>query len=374
MGPLPSDELLQQIVLDPEREVPLHAQLRASLTRLIQHKFEDANRFFSEPQLVDPLRISQGTVRRALTDLAADGLLEKRPAKGTIVRKGRRAEGLQHVAVFLPDYFSPNITEVLTRLHLECQNRHIQLQPFFTHKGGTLHRAFKQLKFSPQEGAVVLLANPPMATAELHAVLLEKNYDCVTVDTLLLDSNQKFVGVDNRAGIELGMEHLISLGHRTIALLVNEPEASENIRIRMRTFASYRSPVAKLSTQCYHTGVNVWESSASSALNVMESIWNANPRPTAIFTVSDAGAMAAIQWLQKRGVRVPEEVSVLGFDGSELGRMIHPALTSIAHPFQAMTDAVISILDRKPTQETRVFLAPTLIKRDSTGPCPTPSA
>ena len=158
---LPSPELLQEIVLDPSRKLPLHAQLTSSLRRLIMENFDDTSRFFSESQLVGHLQVSQGTVRRSLMDLAADGILEKRPAKGSIVRKKAGAALLQNLAVFLPEYFSSNITEILSRLNLECLNRHVQLQAFYTHRGERLQRAYKRLRFSPQEGSVVLWPTPP---------------------------------------------------------------------------------------------------------------------------------------------------------------------------------------------------------------------
>jgi LacI family transcriptional regulator len=367
MGPLPSGDLLKEIVLDTSREVPLHAQLRTSLRRLIIESFEDTSRFFSEAQLIDHLRVSQGTVRRALTDLAADGILEKRPAKGTIVRKNNRNLGMRNLAIFLPEYFSSNITEILTRINLECLNRRITPQVIFTHRGEKLQRAYNQLQFQPKEGAVVLLANSPLATAELTTALTEREYECISVDTQLRDVEQKFVGVDNRIGIDLGMDHLTGLGHRAIALLVNEPEASKNIQERIAAFEAY-GPSRKLSlqTQVFHTGVDVWESSTTAALTAMEAIWTAKPRPTAIFAVSDSGAIASVQWLQKRNIKVPEEISVLGFDGSDFGAMIHPALTTIANPFQAFSDAVFAILDQKLISPPPRFLPPFLVVREST--------
>jgi LacI family transcriptional regulator len=371
MGPLPSGDMLKEIVLDHTRELPLHAQLKTSLRRLILENFEDTTRFFSEAQLVDHLRISQGTVRRALTDLAADGMLEKRPAKGTIVRKNAKAAGLRNLAIFLPEYFSSNITEILTRLNVESLKRQVHLQSLFTHKGESLLRAYKQLQFRPQDGAVVLLANSPMATAELTAALKEKGYECLTVDTLLRDPEQKFVGVNNKLGIDLGLDHLTSLGHRNIALLVNEPEASENVQERIATFEGYhRNNGLRLQTSVYHTGTNMWENSSAAALKVMEAIWNAKPRPTAIFAVSDSGAISVIQWLSKRKIKVPEEISVLGFDGSDFGAMIHPTLSTVANPFEAFSEAVFAMLDKTPGLESRVFIAPTLVVRDSTGPVP----
>ena len=375
MGPLPSATLLRDIVLDSTRKLPLHVQLKTSLQRLIHENFDDTSRFFSESQLTGQLQVSQGTVRRALTELAADGIIEKRPARGTIVRKKSTARKLEQIAVFLPEYFSSNLTAMISRLNGEALRRQINLQAIFTHKDEFLRRAYNQLQFQPEEGSVVLLANSPMATAELTAVLEDKGYNCVTVDTLLNDPRQKYVGVDNRAGIEIGLNHLVALGHRSIALLVNEPAASQNVQERIDAFQSYhRNNGLQLDTQVYVTGTRIWENSSAKAFFAMEEIWNADPRPTAIFGVSDSGAISAIQWLQKRKVRVPEEVSVLGFDGSEFGALIHPMLCTVASPFDALAGAVFGILDNKPSSTNRVFIAPTLLQRESTGARPQPDS
>ena len=158
---------------------------------------------------------------------------------------------------------------------------------------------------------MVLLANSPHGDGGVVGRALgEKGYECVTVDTLLSDPEQKFVGVNNRLGIEIGMDHLTSLGHRSIALLVNEPEASENIQERIATFQAYhRNNGLRMDSKVFHTGTNIWENSAAAALTVMEAIWNTTPRPTAIFAVSDLGAIAAIQWLQKRENQSPRVTS-----------------------------------------------------------------
>ncbi|PTY03503.1 hypothetical protein DB346_06400 [Verrucomicrobia bacterium LW23] len=363
---LPSSELLRGIVLDDSRDLPLHAQLRGSLQRLILESFEDDNRFYSETQLVQHLGVSQGTVRRALADLATAGLLEKRPARGTLVRKASQNVKLKNLAVFLPDYSSPNVARVLTGLNKECLERGIALQPLYTHRGEQLSRAYEQLRFRPQEGAVILLSNSPAATTELVAALQDKSYDCVTIDTQLPDLPQHFVGVDISIGNELGLNHLRALGHRRIALLVNEPEEQENVRQRIRAFEAYAAAHPEIQPSIWHGGIHLWES-AGAVESVMEQLWNSPERPTAIFAMSDIGALGATRWLQGRGVDVPGDISVLGFDGGNLGTLVHPALSTVEQPFEEMARTAIGILfAERSVKPKQVFLPPQLVVREST--------
>jgi len=362
---LPSSSHLTQIVLDETRDLPLHAQLRNSLQRIILDCFEDENRFYSETQLIQHLGVSQGTVRRALADLASQGLLEKRPARGTLVRKSAKT-GLRTLAVFLPEFSSPGIAKTLNLLNTECLNQNIHLQPFYTHRGERLAKAYEQLKFKPQEGAVVLLTNAPRATVELSHALRDKGYRCVAVDTLVKSEEElHFVGASNRSGIRTGLDHLRQLGHRRICLLVNEPEEVENVAERIAAFEEYCTE-AGLEGKVWHAGAHLWENSAMVAENVMDEIWNSQPRPTAIFAISDLGALSAIKWLQQRGVRVPQEVSIIGFDGIDMGALVHPSLTTVAQPFQEISKTVFEILKDPGNKPRKIFLPPGLIVREST--------
>jgi LacI family transcriptional regulator len=368
---LPAIDLLRGIVLDDSRDLPLHAQLRNSLQRLILERFEDQQRFYSETQIIAELKISQGTVRRSLADLVTTGLLERRPARGTIVRKPGSVVGLKNLAIFLPEYSSYNIARVLTLLNEQCLNRGIRVHTFYTHRGERLAKAYEQLKFAPQEGAVVLLSNSPAATTELGSALEDKGYRYVVVDTQSKRVKRNYVGVDNRSGVAMGLKHLAELGHRDIALLVNEPEEIENVRERITAFEEGMAALTPgVKPRVVHAGVHVWENFADSAAGVLEALWNSSPRPTAIFAISDFGAISTIAWLQKKGVTMPRDVSVLGFDGVEFGAMIHPALTTVAQPFEKISATIFELLEKTDMDTAQVFHIPHLLLRESTGAPP----
>jgi DNA-binding LacI/PurR family transcriptional regulator len=370
-GGLPPMDLLRGIVLDDKRDLPLHAQLRNSLQRLILEHFKDQQRFYSETQIIKELKISQGTVRRSLADLVTAGLLERRPARGTLVRRAEQSTGLHNLAVFLPEFSSYNISRMLTLLNEQCLNRGMRMHAFYTHRGERLAKAYEQLKFSPQEGAVVLLSNSPQATMELGSALEDKGYRYAVADTLLRSARQNYVGVDNRAGIAVGLKHLTDLGHREIVLLVNEPEENENVRERMAAFEEYMALFAPgTKTRICHAGVHLWETFSSHSSKVLESLWHSSPRPTAIFAISDFGAISAIAWLQKKGIVVPRDVSVFGFDGVDFGAMIHPALTTLEQPFRKITETIFEVLEGTSTEVRQVFHIPELLRRESTSAPP----
>lgn len=367
----PSLNFLREIVLDPARDMPLHAQLRSALERLIEEHFENGGRFYSESELISNLRVSQGTVRRSLADLAQRGLLEKRQARCTTVRKSAQGHELRNIAVFLPDFSSPSIADVLGYLNAECLNRGIRIQTIYTHRGEGLLRAYNSLGFSSNEGGVVLLENSPRATSELSMALTEKGYDHVVFGTGIGRASHKYVGGSDEAMIRIGLRHLMDLGHRRISLLVNEPTEKESVEARIRAFESRASASgSELEMKVVHSGAQLWEDAYQAALGAMDIAMRAEVAPTAIFAISDPGALAAIKWLQQRGMRVPGDVSVIGIGGIPVGAMIHPMLTTLADPLEEMSRATFELLTERNPEVRRREFEPHLIVRESTAPPP----
>jgi LacI family transcriptional regulator len=95
-------------------------------------------------------------------------------------------------------------------------------------------------------------------------------------------------------------------------------------------------------------------------------------RPTAIFAFNDQMAIGAIRAARSRGLRIPEDVSIVGFDDTYEAQFVTPALTTVRQPLTEMGQAAVSLLLRLLDSETpatnHLELATTLIVRDSTTP------
>jgi LacI family transcriptional regulator len=364
----PPISLLEGILLDPSLDLPIHAQLRRALEQLITNNFHDGSIFFSETELVERISASQGTIRRALADLAEQGILERKPARCTIVRRVDM-KALTDVAIFLPEYSSPLMSQMFDALSMECLDRDIQLHAFYTRKGEQLTKAYKQLKFSPDGGGAILMANLPSATLELAGAMREKRIRCVNIDTLLKDSPVDFVGVSNDMSIEVGMEHLYNLGHRNVVFFVDEPMEHENTIRRIVAFERYCQlhPDMALS-RVFNCHVQFWEDGVAVASAMMESIWESPDRPTAIFSASHTAALVALRWLGQHHVAVPGEVSVLAFDDTDFNRLAQPALTSLARPFKTIAEVAFRFLADPATKPRSFSVISHLIERESTGP------
>ncbi|WP_052360767.1 substrate-binding domain-containing protein [Geminisphaera colitermitum] len=369
----PPIERLRSIVLDPSRDLSLHAQLRNALQRMITEDFEDRARFYSETQLIDALGISQGTVRRALTDLANTGLILRKRAQATFVQKKPQLSFPRKLAVFVVDYRSANIARSLSTLHAACVDQGIEMLPLYTYQGQHLNKAYKQLNFPPTEGAVVILGHPTATTYELEQALSERHYQFVTIDTLLPNQRGHFVGPDNDTGVRLAIEHLTQLGHRRIALLVCEPD-NANTRARIAAFTRYTQALGTTHSLIHDCKMVPWDRAYDAGRKAIAEIWAlpSATRPTALFAVSDMGALGAMKWLLEQGVRIPGDISIIGFDGIDTGAVCHPALTSILQPYEQIITETIRLAKVPVTHPEQVIIKPTLLQRESTGPASAP--
>ena len=181
-------------------------------------------------------------------------------------------------------------------------------------------------------------------------------------------SGVPFVDVDNAEGIRLAMEHLLGLGHRRIAHIMgdaNQPSVPE------RRDSFYRSlreqgiePPDEYVVPCAYNGIM----GAEAARRLLQL---PNP-PTAIMAGNDTLALACIEAAQGLGIRVPAQLSVVGFDDIPTSAMVTPALTTVRQPLAEIGERATRILiariegtnDVPPSSRAE----PVLMVRETTAP------
>jgi DNA-binding LacI/PurR family transcriptional regulator len=178
------------------------------------------------------------------------------------------------------------------------------------------------------------------------------------------------VVVDNAGGARAAVEHLIGLGHRRIGHTTYENGYSLWMDHRLD---GYRAAM-------YDSGLAVVDSWVAKAPTrdgcgqaALDMLRQPEP-PTAIFAVSDWAAVSAINALEGTGVRVPSEISVVGFDDGLLAAGCRPPLTSIRQPMAQLATTALHELTRMiegTPPAMRTVLPVDLIVRDSSGPPPT---
>ncbi|MBO1344845.1 LacI family DNA-binding transcriptional regulator [Faecalibacterium sp. Marseille-Q0746] len=180
--------------------------------------------------------------------------------------------------------------------------------------------------------------------------------------------NLSMVGVDDRAAAKAAVSHLIAQGHRKIAVL-GGPATSFPSRMR-RLGAQDAMEDAGLVLDDKLYGLCNYD--FESAYHAMNSLLARRAEFTALFAMSDVIAFGAIRALVSAGIRVPEDVSVIGFDGITMSRYCVPVMTTIVQPSEQIALQSIELLVRQiehgaPAQT--VTLQPELQQGESVCPC-----
>ncbi|BDI28441.1 ribose operon repressor RbsR [Capsulimonas corticalis] len=350
-------------MISRDRGIPLHLQVRGTLRDVIENHCEDGQAFWTEALLMDKLDVSRATVRKALSELTREGLLVRRAALGTSVTKKTSPTLL---GLFVHQYNSDFQSELLQACAAEASLRGLQLQPYYTHNGEQISEAFERVTLPPHQQRIIILGETEGFTGQLYRALHDRGYHAVIVDAIRPGFRGSYVGTDNAQAIQIGLDHLMQLGHRRITLLVNEPAEVESVRLKIEAFERITWSQGMAEARVVLCGSKPGDSSFDAAGGAMDAVWAQESHPTAVFTVSDPGAWAVLKWCAEHRVDAPGELSVLGFEGVRRSRFTHPTLTTVAHPIADLARRAIDLLwDREERQE---FLAPYLLVGESTGP------
>jgi LacI family repressor for deo operon, udp, cdd, tsx, nupC, and nupG len=183
------------------------------------------------------------------------------------------------------------------------------------------------------------------------------------------DAGVTSVYVDNIAGARAAVEHLVTLGHRSIAY-ISGPKSTAICIDRER---GYELALQEAKLRVNRALMSVGDFSVESGIRATEGLLASGNEFSAIFCANDEMAIGAMQALRARGQRIPQDVSIVGFDDIRFARYMDPPLTTVAQPKgelgrQAMT-ALLEILEDPRTRPVKRMLSTELVVRGSTGRC-----
>lgn len=235
-------------------------------------------------------------------------------------------------------------------------------------EAGSEHAAAHAL--AKNVGGVIL--PPPLCESQaVIGALVNEGVPAVAIAPGRFNPEISSVRIDDFLAAKEITEYLIGMGHRRIACVKGHPNQTASVR----RFEGYQAALkgagiaidANLVQQGYFT--------YRSGLEAVEKLLSRRRPPSAIFASNDDMAAAAISVAHRRGLDVPRDLSVVGFDDSSVATTVWPELTTIHQPIASMADAAIDILlrtIRQKDQATKVVVdhvvAYQLVKRGSVAP------
>lgn len=283
------------------------------------------------------------------------------------------------LGVVLPDLHGEFFSELLRGLDRVAQQHGRHLLVSSSHHDPHGIAVALRAMHGRVDGLIVMAPDVP---ANALAESLPRNLPTVLVncaersDTDEGPARIRMLGVDNVGGAMAMVRHLASLGHRRIGFVAG---ASDNADARERLIG-YERAMAELGLEApsgYRVGGDFSEESGWRAA---QSLLDASPRPTAIVAANDMMALGALRAARERGLVVPADISVAGFDDIPTARYVTPPLTTVRVDVESLGAHAATLLlalmtttdgDASPSPRTRREVLPgVLVTRDSCGPPP----
>lgn len=195
--------------------------------------------------------------------------------------------------------------------------------------------------------------------------LVEKGTPFVLVERKFSDPRISCIWVDNVKGGYLGTKYLIDKGHVCIAHVAGNLD----YQVALDRLEGYKKALEEagltFTEELVASGNFLWQDGYSA----MKEILRYQPLCTAVFTANDTMAYGALQAITERGLSVPHDIAVVGFDNLEFSSVTNPPLTTIEQPRYEMgkeaVKTLLSLLQRKPSEGIKICFSPELVIRRS---------
>ena len=330
-------------------------------------ELKPGDRMPSEIELAKKYGISLGTVRQATAELVSRGILVKKQGVGTFVAEKLRVK-THTIGLILTDIGNYFFSQIARSIQHAAHEKKYSVIYYNTHDN--LKREGESIQMLLDKGVDGIIIVPLIESGETGLLnqIYSRHIPFVYLDRAPKSPAGPSIETDNVKGTQMAVEHLISLGHRRIVCISSRPSTT-NVKKRIKGYVS---------TMQRH-GITADEQLVErSDLEDDDGGWDAtrkllslSPKPTAIFAVNDITAIGAYRAAKERGLAVPAQLSIIGFDDIELSSQLDVPLTTIAQPIATMGEMAVSILlesmEKKHAHVMRkVKLEPKLMVRQST--------
>jgi LacI family transcriptional regulator len=305
--------------------------------------------------------VAPATRERVQRVLDAHGYIVNRA--GRSLRRGTSRQ-IDVVSQDLDSYYAFQILRGIQDA-LQTTDMRAVLASTHDHRGREL-QWIQRLADGSTDGAILILAD----RTSLHLQELRRRaIPSVVVDPAgELGPDDRAVTATNQAGARAATEHLLSLGHRRIAALLGPPDAPAT----QARLAGYRVALADAGVPLDAALIRHGDWQAEAAAAETAQLLGLPDPPTAIFAGNDLQALGVYRALRAHNRRVPDDVSVVGFDDLPYAALVTPALTTVRQPLLEMgrvaTTVLLRLIAGEPVDSIRIELATPLIIRESSAP------
>ena len=307
-----------------------------------------------------PDQVSHPTRARVREAIRSLGYVPSNP------RPSEEAPGLRLVALLIPDIQNPYFAAIVRGVEDEIELEGLSLLLFHTAEDAEREeRTLRRLLDAELDGVIVFGSRLPSST--LVEFQRESRLPLVVINRQIEDPNVACVLIDSEQATWRAARYLLSLGYRRIAFLAG-PGASESSTARQK---GIERALAEVGQELPEQWLTPGFPDIAGGFQAMMSLLGSENPPSAVLVYNDLMALGALHAIRSRGMRVPDDISLVGFDDISMAAHANPPLTTINQPKNRMGRLAVQLLLRMRRGELKpgdgyVLLESPLIIREST--------
>lgn len=284
--------------------------------------------------------------------------------KPNMLARQFRTNETKTIMVVVPDIANPFFSRVLRGIESVAHKKGYQVLLGDTSNNIDQEQRYLEiLKQRLADGMILLTAR-----MDKDSLLeISQDYPVVLACEYIEGSDIPIVSIDNISSARKVTEHLIKLGHTRIAHITGPT----NVILSRDRFKGYKQALETNDLSYEDVLVQEGDFTYESGFNQMSKLLALNNRPSAVFAANDEMAIGAIKAVKLQGLKVPEDIAIVGFDNIKVSSIFEPALTTISQPKFEMgnvaMELLLKILDGQEVKRKQFVLADELIIRESCG-------
>jgi LacI family transcriptional regulator len=321
--------------------------------------------------------VSYGTVSRVINNNphvkaeTRQRILNTMDQLGYVVnRQARSLAGgrTQMIGLLVPGLETSYIGEIMRGIDTELEIMQYDIVLYTTHRQKTKEADYVTTIIQGMvDGLLLVLPRHPQTFLD---TLRQRRFPHVLIDHQGIDERGPAVGSTNRKGAFKATEYLIKLGHQRIGFITGWMD----LGCSRERLAGYKEALRVYQFPVDDNLIFKGDFHQSSGFEGTRAFFNLSDPPTAIFASNDVMAMGVIEAARMLGLRIPEDISILGFDDIPMAANLHPKLTTVRQPLEQMgrlaAKMLLDLIHEPQKEPLHIELPTELIVRDS---CQAPS-
>lgn len=364
--------------IDYNNPKPLYEQIEEDIKkRITSGDLKEGDQIGSQNELAKEYDVSVITIKKALLNLVNQGYLYTRVGKGTYVSRKqqetpKKFKDNKTIGLVLRDLKHPYFSMIVHSI--EEKSYELNYTLLLSSSSNKIEREESQINHFINlgvDGLIIASLNLEYRATHYIQKLHDKNFPYIMI-SYMHDPQYWFIGSDNEKGGYIATEHLIKQGYKKIGYvhigkgnLLSEVRKNGYSRALMEHNIPFNSRrIYSMGKETYDTG----EDRMQLGYEFGKDFEKLEDKPDALFFYCDSAAIGFVKYLNEAGIKVPDDVAIVGYDDIELAGLASVPLTTVRQPVQKIGNTAVEVLHKRINGEdvvNRITYEPELIERVS---------